>query len=91
MTAQGRSQTAIALVIACALAVLGGCETTTAGGAVGADRSQLILVSYTQLDQMAAQSYAKLAADASRKGALNQDHAMLARVELPRAPRPDMR
>lgn len=59
---------------------LGGCQTTTSGGSVGANRSQLMLVSSGQLDQMAAQSYAKLQSDASRKGALNQDRAMLQRV-----------
>ena len=62
------------------LVTLSGCETTTAGGAVGANRSQLMLVSSQQLDQMAAQSYAKLQSDASQKGALNQDHALLQRV-----------
>ena len=69
-----------AISLALALAALSGCETTTAGGAVGANRSQLMLVSSEQLNQMAAQSYAKLQADASRKGTLNQDRAMLARV-----------
>lgn len=62
------------------LLVLGGCVTTTAGGAVGADRSQLLLVSAEQLDQMAAESYAKLQSDASGKGVLNKDRAMLKRV-----------
>ena len=69
-----------AISLGLALAALGGCETTTTGGAVGANRSQLMLVSSEQLNQMAAQSYAKLQADASRKGTLNQDRAMLARV-----------
>jgi len=59
---------------------LGGCETTTAGGAVGANRSQLLLVSSEQMDQMSVQAYAKLKADASGKGALNQDPALLQRV-----------
>ena len=62
------------------LAMLSGCETTTSGGVVGANRSQLMLVSSQQLDQMAAQSYAKLQSDASRKGTLNQDHVLLQRV-----------
>lgn len=62
------------------LLMLGGCETTTAGGAVGADRSQLLLVSSEQLDQMAAASYAKLQSDASDEGVLNEDRAMLRRV-----------
>ena len=69
-----------AISLGLALVVLGGCETTTTGGAVGANRSQLMLVSSAQLDQMSAQAYAKLQADASRKGTLNQDRAMLARV-----------
>jgi predicted Zn-dependent protease len=60
--------------------MLGGCASTTAGGAVGADRSQLMLVSSEQLDQMAAESYAKLQSDASGKGVLNEDRAMLTRV-----------
>ena len=62
------------------LLMLGGCATTTAGGAVGADRSQLMLVSAEQLDQMAVESYAKLQSDASGKGTLNEDRAMLKRV-----------
>ncbi|MFH1043759.1 MAG: M48 family metallopeptidase [Pseudomonadota bacterium] len=69
---------AFSLVLSSAL--LGGCQTTTARGAVGADRSQLMLVSSAQLEQMAAQSYAKLGSDAARKGALNRDGAMLQRV-----------
>ena len=59
---------------------LSGCETTTSGGSVGVDRKQLLLVSSQELDQMAAQSYAKLLSDASHKGVLNQDQAMLRRV-----------
>jgi predicted Zn-dependent protease len=62
------------------LIMLGGCATSTAGGAVGADRSQLLLVSSEQLDQMAAESYAKLLSDASGEGKLNKDRAMLKRV-----------
>lgn len=57
-----------------------GCASTTEGGSVGASRSQLLLVSSAELDQMAAQSYAKLKAEASAKGALNTNAAMLARV-----------
>ena len=71
----------VAIIFFCLYALtLGGCETTTSGGSVGANRSQLMLVSSEQLDQMAAQGYAKLLSDASRKGTLNQDRAMLARV-----------
>lgn len=63
-----------------ALAALCGCMTTTAGGAVGADRQQLMLVSTEQLNKMAAESNSKLKADASQAGTLNEDRAMLERV-----------
>jgi len=59
---------------------LGGCQTSTTGGAVGAERKQLMLVSSQELDQMAAQSYNKLKADAAAKGTLNADQAMAQRV-----------
>jgi predicted Zn-dependent protease len=62
------------------LATLVGCQTTTSAGAVGAQRSQLMLVSSSQLNQMAEQSYAKLLAEASKKKTLNPDQAMLDRV-----------
>jgi predicted Zn-dependent protease len=71
--------TAILTLCLTALA-LGGCETTTSGGSVGGNRSQLMLVSSQQLDQMSAEAYAKLKADASSKGTLNRNPAMLARV-----------
>jgi predicted Zn-dependent protease len=67
-------------VIVLTSAMLNGCTTTTSSGAVGANRPQLMLVSSAQLDQMAAQSYAKLASDAVGKGKLNADQAMLQRV-----------
>src|SRR5512135_3676627 len=60
--------------------MLNGCTTTTSSGAVGASRPQLMLISSAKLDQMAAQSYAKLKSDAVGKGALNEDQAMLQRV-----------
>lgn len=76
----------IALALRCgaifsfmALSLLG-CETTTSGGSVGTDRRQLLLVSSQELNQLAAQSYAKLLSESSRKGLLNQDRGMLERV-----------
>ena len=57
-----------------------GCATTTSGGAVGSTRKQLLLVSPQELDQMAAQSYAKLKSDAVAQGTLNKDPALLQRV-----------
>jgi len=62
------------------LLTLGGCQTTTSGGVVGGERKQLLLVSSQELDQVAAQSYAKMQADARSKGTLNKDGALLARV-----------
>jgi Zn-dependent protease with chaperone function len=67
------------LLLASAL-VFTACTSTTLGGAVGASRSQLLLVSSQQLDQMAVQGYAKLNADAAAKGTLNSDAAMLRRI-----------
>jgi predicted Zn-dependent protease len=61
-------------------AMLGGCETTTSGGAVGAERQQFMLVSSEELNQASAQGYAKLKAEAAAKGILNKDRALLARV-----------
>lgn len=69
-----------AIFISLSLAELGGCQTTTSGGAVGAQRSQLMLVSSQKLEQVADQSYSKLKADSAQKGTLNQDHAMLERL-----------
>ncbi|HEY5993859.1 MAG TPA: M48 family metallopeptidase [Gallionellaceae bacterium] len=60
--------------------MLGGCTTTTEGGVVGADRKQLMLISSEQLNQMAAESYAKLKADSAAKGVLNTDRALLHRI-----------
>lgn len=62
------------------MSILSGCESTTTGGAVGAQRSQLLLVSSAQLEQMADESYTKMKAEANQAGALNQDSAMLQRV-----------
>jgi len=70
----------VSLFCISSLAMLAGCETTTSGGAVGGDRRQLLLVSAQELDQLAAQSYAKLKAEAAAKGTLNQDRALLQRV-----------
>ena len=69
------------ILISIWLATLAGCATTTAGGAVGANRSQFMLISSEQLEQTAAQGYTKLKADATQQGALNKDPKLLQRVQ----------
>ena len=69
-----------ALLLCLSTLALVACETTTAPGAVGAQRKQLLLVSSQQLDAMAAKSYDKLKSDAAAQGKLNRDTAMLQRV-----------
>jgi predicted Zn-dependent protease len=70
-----------AISISLWLAALTGCATTTSGGAVGANRSQLMLISSEQLEQTAAQGYTKLKSDATQQGALNKDPKLLQRVQ----------
>jgi predicted Zn-dependent protease len=78
---QGRSIAAI-VSLGLLLLMLGGCATSssTAGGAVGADREQLLLVSAEELDQVAAEAYEQLKSDSTKEGVLNRDSAMLKRV-----------
>lgn len=72
---------AATLMFALSLTLLNACATsTTAGGAVGADRSQFLLVSSEELEQMSAQSYAAVKADAAQKGILNTSPALVQRV-----------
>jgi predicted Zn-dependent protease len=71
---------AMLLALAFGLLALGGCASTTEGGAVGAERKQLLLVSSQELEAMAAKSYAQLQASAASKGALNRDQGLLGRV-----------
>lgn len=59
---------------------LNGCQTTTASGAVGADRSQMMLVSSEQLDAMASEAYNQLKSESIQARTLNRDRAMLQRV-----------
>jgi predicted Zn-dependent protease len=75
-----RSIARAAIFAGCAVVALGGCQSTTATGAVGVNRSQLLLISAEQLDQIAGQTYLKLQSDATKKGALNTDPAMTSRV-----------
>lgn len=56
------------------------CETTTAPGAIGVQRKQLLLVSSQELDQMAVEGYNALLTNARDEGVLNRDSEMLQRV-----------
>lgn len=77
-----RSGKIISATLLClaSLTLLGGCTSTTSGGAVGEDRKQLMLVSSQELEKMAAQSYDKLKAEAAANGTLNRERALLQRV-----------
>ena len=70
----------VTALIAAAIVQVGGCASTTEGGAVGANRRQLLLVSSEKLNQMSAQSYAKLRNEATSKGTLNRDPVLTQRV-----------
>jgi len=70
---------AAAMTVA-AIGITAGCQSTTSGGAVGANRQQLLLVSSAELDRMASQAYNKLQAESAKKGTLNTDAAMTRRV-----------
>jgi uncharacterized ferredoxin-like protein len=66
---------------ACLVALaLSGCATTTAPGAIGADRRQLLLVSSARMNQMAAQAYNEMKGAAQEEDILNKDVALLQRV-----------
>jgi predicted Zn-dependent protease len=70
-----------AALFAAAIALqVAGCASTTQGGAVGADRSQLMIISAEQLEKMAAQSYSQQKNEAASKGALNKDPVLTHRV-----------
>ena len=60
--------------------LLGACATTTDSGEIGVKRSQLLLVSSDQVNDMASKSYEELKADSRKKGSLDKNPQMLARV-----------
>ena len=59
-----------------------GCQTvqTTQGGAVGVQRSQLMMVSAQEVEQASSKQYQDMLAEARRKNALNRDAATVQRV-----------
>ena len=68
------------LVVGAAIFAVTGCAQTTQSGAVGVDRQQALLVSSKQVDQAAAQQYAKMIGEAQKKGLLDRDPAQVQRV-----------
>jgi predicted Zn-dependent protease len=60
--------------------VLGACATSTAPGAIGADRRQLLLVSSEEINAMSEQAYTQLKNEATAENVLNTDNALVRRV-----------
>ena len=60
--------------------VLQGCANTTQSGAIGLQRSQLLLIPSGVLNAQAAKGYQKLSADAQQKKKLNTNQALTQRV-----------
>lgn len=67
----------IALVLA-----LAGCATSTAPGAVGVSRTQLLMAPTSQVDRQAALGYAQIASAAMKAGSLNADATATERVRF---------
>lgn len=61
--------------------VLSGCASSTSTSTTGVDRKQLLLVSEQEINQVSAQNYAELLAQARAKGVLNTNPAQLARLK----------
>jgi predicted Zn-dependent protease len=73
------SGAAVALVALCALGA-SGCATTTRSGSVGADRSQLLLLSSEHINKSSVAAYAEVLGDAKKKSTLNADPVQTERV-----------
>lgn len=63
------------------LLVLTACASSTDEGAVGVNRQQLMLVSSSEIESQAAQSYEQVKADAQKKKLLNTNTAQVQRVQ----------
>ncbi len=65
-----------------AATVMVGCQTvqTTGAGAVGVDRTQMMMVSAQQMEEASNQQYQQILAEARKKNLLNRDARQLARV-----------
>ncbi|MBF6630858.1 MAG: M48 family metallopeptidase [Comamonas sp.] len=67
-------------LVSIALASLQGCANTTSTGALGLERSQLMLVSSESINAQAAKGFQQLTADARAKKKLNTNAALTQRV-----------
>jgi Zn-dependent protease with chaperone function len=63
-----------------ALLALSGCASSTAGGALGIERKQLLIVSAEQISAQAAEGYTKLSSAAAQARKLNTDAVQTARL-----------
>lgn len=70
--------------LALATMVTMGCQTvqTTGGGAVGVDRSQMMMVSAEEVEEASGKQYQQLIAEARSKGVLNRNAAQVQRVRM---------
>ena len=68
------------VLAALALMQLTGCATTTSSSVAGVDRKQLLILSESQVQSMAAQSYVQTLQEAKSKNNLNTNNAQLTRV-----------
>jgi predicted Zn-dependent protease len=73
----------VILACAAAAALASGCQTveTTKPGTVGVDREQQMAVSAEEVNAGALKAYAQMMAEAKKKGILDQDPAMVKRVQ----------
>lgn len=70
-----------AALILGSLLLCSGCATSTKPGAIGIERSQLLIVSSAMVNEKAAASYSKASSKARSAGKLNTDAALTARVQ----------
>lgn len=70
------------ILLSAAVLTLASCQTvqTTQGGVVGVNRQQMMTVSSTEIEQVAAKEYAQLVTEARRKGELDRNPAQYNRV-----------
>lgn len=78
-----RSSMVRAALLAAAAVVLASCQTvqTTQTGAVGVDRTQVMMLSSAEVNKAAVQAYRQTMQQAAKKGVLNRNAAQVARVK----------